>query len=210
MHHQTPVVIHNDITPRNILLRKDENGNEKVCLIGTDHLSNRINGNPLFSSADLNPWYRAPETFKGIYDEQSDIFSAGVLLYTMQTGTEPWKIDIPVGGNLRMVKDSVKKAHGKGMDVVDELPLDEGKNMLLKAALSLDYDNRFWSVDDFLKVLNGEDVCQYIHSKQKQPSNLVEKKEEVAVTTVLKEESLAEGIQKQAEEDLPMWQAWRK
>lgn len=210
MHHQTPVVIHNDITPRNILLRKDENGNEKVCLIGTDHLSNRINGNPLFSSADLNPWYRAPETFKGIYDEQSDIFSAGVLLYTMQTGTEPWKIDIPVGSNLRMVKDSVKKAHGKGMDVVDELPLDEGKNMLLKAALSLDYDNRFWSVDDFLKVLNGEDVCQYIHSKQKRPSNLVEKKEEVAVTTVLKEESLAEGIQKQAEEDLPMWQAWRK
>lgn len=198
LHHQAPVVIHNDITPRNIMLRKDENGNEKVCLIGTGHLSNRINGNPPFSSADLNLWYRAPETFKGIYDEQSDIFSAGVLLYTMQTGTEPWKVNIPVGSNLRIVKDSVKKAREKGMDVVDELPLDEGKKMVLKAALSLDYDNRFQSVDDFLKALNGEDVSRYIHSKQKQASNLDEKKEEVAVTTVPKEESIAEGIQKQS------------
>lgn len=197
LHQQVPVVIHNDITTRNVLLREDENGNMKVCLIGTGHLSNRINGNPPFSSADLNPWYRAPETFKGIYDEQSDIFSAGVLFYTMQTGTEPWKIDIPVGSNLRMVKDSVKKARGKGMDVVDELPLDEGKKMVLKAALSLDYDNRLRSVDDFLKALSGEDVCRYIHSKQKQPSNLVEKKEEMAVTTVPQEESIAEGIRKQ-------------
>lgn len=198
LHHQAPVVIHNDITPRNVLLREDENGNIKVCFIGTGHLYNRINGNPPFSSADLNPWYRAPETFKGIYDEQSDIFSAGVLLYTMQTGTEPWKVDIPVGSNLRIVKDSVKKAREKGMDVVDELPLDEGKKMVLKAALSLDYDNRFRSVDDFLKALNGEDVSRYIHNKQKQASNLDEKKEEVAVTTVPKEESIAEGIQKQS------------
>ncbi len=198
LHHQAPVVIHNDITPRNILLRKDENGNEKVCLIGTGHLSNRINGNPPFSSADLNPWYRAPETFKGIYDEQSDIFSAGILFYTMQTGTEPWKVDIPVGSNLRIVKDSVKKAREKGMDVVDELPLDEGKKMVLKAALSLDYDNRFRSVDDFLKALNGEDVSRYIHNRQKQASNLVEKKEEMAVTTVPQEESIADGIQKQS------------
>lgn len=198
LHHQAPVVIHNDITPRNVLLRKDENGNGKVCLIGTGHLSNRINGNPPFSSADLNPWYRAPETFKGIYDEQSDIFSAGALFYTMQTGTEPWKVNIPVGSNLRMVKDSVKKAREKGMDVVDELPLDEGKKMVLKAALSLDYDNRFRSVDDFLKALNGEDVSRYIHNKQKQASNLVEKKEEVAVITVPQEESIAEGIQRQS------------
>lgn len=198
LHHQAPVVIHNDITPRNILLRKDENGNEKVCLIGTGHLSNRINGNPPFSSADLNPWYRAPETFKGIYDEQSDIFSAGILFYTMQTGTEPWKVDIPVESNLRIVKDSVKKAREKGMDVVDELPLDEGKKMVLKAALSLDYDNRFRSVDDFLKALNGEDVSRYIHNRQKQASNLVEKKEEMAVTTVPQEESIADGIQKQS------------
>lgn len=198
LHHQPSVVIHNDVTTRNVLLHEDENGNVKVCLIGTGHLSNRINGNPAFSSADLNPWYRAPETFKGIYDEQSDIFSAGVLFYTMQTGTEPWKVDIPVGSNLRMVKDSVKKAREKRMDIVDELSLDEGKKMVLKAALSLDYDNRFRSVDDFLKALNGEDICRCIHSKQKQPANLVEEKEEVAVTTVPKEESIAEGIRKQS------------
>lgn len=198
LHHQAPVVIHNDITPRNVLLREDENGKVKVCLIVTSHLSNQITGNPPFSSADLNPWYRAPETFKGIYDEQSDIFSAGVLFYTMQAGIEPWKVDIPAGNNLRMVKDSVKKARGKGMDVVDELPLDEGKKMVFKTVLSLDYDNRFRRVDDFLKALNGGDVCRYIHSKQKQPSNLVEKKEEVSVTTISKEESMAEGIQKQA------------
>lgn len=197
LHHQTPVVIHNDITLRNVLLREDENGKVKVCLIGTGHLSNRINGNPAFSSADLNPWYRAPETFKGLYDEQSDIFSAGVLFYAMLTGAEPWKVDIPVGSNLRAVKGLVKKAREKGMDVIDGLKVDEEKKIILKAALALDYDNRFRNVDDFLKVLNGEDIHQFINSKQTQPSNLVEKREEVPVTTVLKENSIAEEIQKQ-------------
>lgn len=198
LHHQVPVVLHNDITTRNVLLHEDEKGNVKVYLIGTGHLSNRLNGNPPFSSADLNFWYRAPETFKGIYDEQSDIFSAGVLFYTMQTGTEPWKVDIPVGSSLRIVKELVKKARQKGMDLIDELKVDEEKKIMLKATLSLDYNNRLRSVDDFLKVLNGENVCRYIQSKQKQPFNLVEKKEEVIVTTVPKEESIAGGIQKQA------------
>lgn len=197
LHHRSLAVIHNDVTSRNVLLREDENGNIKVGLIGTGYLSNRINGNPPFSSADLNPWYRAPETFKGIYDEQSDIFSAGVLFYTMQTGIEPWKVDLPIGGNFRIVKESVKKARKKGMDVVDELKVDEQKKMILKAALALDYDNRFQSVDDFLKVLNGEDICQYVNSEQEQSSTVVEKTEEVAVTTVPREESIEEDIQKQ-------------
>lgn len=197
LHHQVPVVIHNDITPRNVLLREDENGKVKVCLIGTGHLSNRINGNPPFSSADLNPWYRAPETFKGLYDEQSDIFSAGVLFYAMLTGAEPWKVDIPVGSNLRTVKGLVKKAREKGMDVIDGLKVDEKKKIILKAALALDYDNRFRNVDDCLKVLSGEDIHQFINSKQIQPSSLVEKREEMPVTIVHKENSIAEEIQKQ-------------
>ena len=91
LHSQEPAIIHNDITARNILI-KEEDENVRVYIIGMGHLSHRCNGKATFCTKDLNNWYRAPETFKGIYDEQSDIFSVGALLHTMLEGFEPWGI----------------------------------------------------------------------------------------------------------------------
>ena len=69
LHSQEPAIIHNDITARNILI-KEEDENVRVYIIGMGHLSHRCNGRASFCTKDLNNWYRAPETFKGIYDEQ--------------------------------------------------------------------------------------------------------------------------------------------
>ncbi len=65
LHSQEPDVIHNDITARNILIKEDGE-NTKVFIIGLGHLSHRCNGKATFCTKDLNNWYRAPETFKGM------------------------------------------------------------------------------------------------------------------------------------------------
>ena len=79
---------HNDITPRNIMLSKVAGGIPEIIDMG--HTAPRCNGKTPFEVADLEVEYCANETFMGLYDEQSDIFSATAVLYTMLFGAAPW------------------------------------------------------------------------------------------------------------------------
>ena len=198
LHNQAKTVVHNDVTTRNILIGNDEQANDKVYLIGTSHLSYRINGMPTFTTFDLNPWYRAPETFKGIYDEQSDIFSLGVVFYTMLVGKEPWKVELPSDTHVQKVKQLVKKARGNDREVIDELSVSDDKKKILKAMLALDYDYRFKSVDSLLRVLGGADIHEFVTEDKEQPLTDVktEREKETTLTPVPEVASFCDKIQK--------------
>ena len=156
LHSQEPVVIHNDLTANNVIVRQDENGKKKVCLIGTGHLSHRIQGRAPFNTSELNMLYRAPETFIGMFDEQSDIFSAGFLFFTMLTGREPWA---PTNTKTALTKKTLRDLRQGNADIVDNLTdIPEDGKAVLKGMLALDYDERFRSVDDVIKALSGEPV----------------------------------------------------
>ena len=156
LHTLDPVIIHNDITARNIFIKEDE-GDVKIFIIGMGHLSHRCNGRASFCTKDLNNWYRAPETFKGIYDEQSDIFSVGALLHTMLEGFEPWGIASDALGP-DVDKNQLKHIRSVGDEIIDDMHLTNEQKAILAKMIALDYDNRYRSVDAVIKDLNAGSV----------------------------------------------------
>ena len=157
LHRQERAIIHNDMTPRNTLLYESREHETKVYIIGTGHLSYRRSGVASFPTDDLNPWYRAPETYTGMYDEQSDLFSVGALLYEMLTGKAPWQTELPdCSCDTRLYKKIVKKAREAELLFPEELMLTDEQQNTLKKALALDYEKRYYNVEAFKKGLDGE------------------------------------------------------
>lgn len=157
LHRQERAIIHNDVTPRNILLCENEECETKVRIIGTGHLSYRRCGVASFPTDDLNPWYRAPETYMGMYNEQSDQFSAGALLYEMLTGKAPWQTDFPNPPyDAKLCKKMVKKAREAELLFPEELILTDNQQHILRKVLALDYEKRFSDIETFKKGLIDE------------------------------------------------------
>lgn len=151
LHSQEPAIVHNDITARNVLIKEGE-GNPQTYIIGTGHLSHCCNGRATFCTTDLNNWYRAPETFKGIYAERSDIFSVGALMHTMLEGFEPWGVASDVLGP-DVDKNHLKNIRSVGEEIVDDMHISDEQKKILCRMIALDYAGRYHCVDDVIKSL---------------------------------------------------------
>lgn len=84
-------LLHNDITPRNIMLSAKTDGEPELIDMG--HVSRTTSGVPDFDTADLEVQYCANSTFAGMYDDSSDLFSVVAVLYAMLVGHSPWPVD---------------------------------------------------------------------------------------------------------------------
>lgn len=82
-------ILHRDIKLDNILLTSQ--GTVKICDFGVSKLINRPR-EAMYEQCGT-PAYIAPEVFenKGYQSFQSDVWSAGVVLYAMLYGTVPFK-----------------------------------------------------------------------------------------------------------------------
>lgn len=96
--HNTKKIAHRDLKPENILL--DNNNNIKLIDFG---FSKSFDKNVMFSSLCGSPAYVAPEVVTGKkYNQMSDIWSSGIILYAMITGQLPF--------NGTTVEQQLKKA----------------------------------------------------------------------------------------------------
>jgi serine/threonine protein kinase len=113
-------IVHRDIKPDNILIHGD--GTIKICDFG---ISKRIHGKGLISETSGTPAFMAPETFSNKWYEpySADIWSLGVLLYTLLSGTNPFKND-----DIKIMKAKIATGEYK---VIEDIS-DEAKDLILK------------------------------------------------------------------------------
>lgn len=159
LHSQTPVLLHNDINPSNIMISKT---NEEAVIIDLGHISNRCTGFAFFDTSDLDIFYHANETVSGIFDEQSDIFSVCCTLYFMLTGKAPWQTEIEGTTYKERLKMLWQYRKNTVLDI-DVLNCSSKLKNILKKGLSLKSTDRYNSIDDIINDLNG------LHSNN--PSN---------------------------------------
>lgn len=154
--HDSLGLIHNDITPRNIILEQVGPDTYSPKIIDLGHLSKTVGGAPPFSVDDLTLQYCAPETFTGCYEKKSDTFSVAAVLYTMIMGKAPWDVDIPAGLQYPAKKKLVRNARKQPLETecLTSKGLTKPDIDLLFACLERDTDIRL-TLNQFYDLLVG-------------------------------------------------------
>lgn len=119
-------VIHRDLKPQNILM--DKRGNIKIADFG---IAVALNQSSITQTNSVmgSVHYMSPEqTRGGLVTKQSDIYSLGIILYELITGTVPFNGDTPVSIALKHAQEPIPSIRKKDRSVPQAL-----ENVVLKA-----------------------------------------------------------------------------
>lgn len=175
LHSLPDPIIHNDITPQNVMLDlASDIPQAKIIDFGfarSFHQSSKT-----FSKDGLNLNYVASECFNNFYSPQSDLFSVGALMYHLLYGMPPWFKDISkFKADRTKAEDVILEERKKTLsfpkvsaDIVD---FEESILKVLKKALQQDPENRFQSANEFIQALNGEIEFEDFDTVQKVKSD---------------------------------------
>lgn len=175
LHSLPEPIIHNEITPQNIMLDlSDSIPQAKIIDFGyarSFHQSSKS-----FNIEGLNLNYVASECFNSFCSPQSDLFSVGAVMYHLIYGMPPWFKDV----------SKFKADRSKAEDVIIEerkkpllfpnttdniVDFDEMIIKVLKKALHQDPENRFQTATEFIAALNGEVDIEDVDTVQKVKSD---------------------------------------
>jgi len=155
-------VVHRDIKPGNILLTKDEQGQEmaKVLDFGIAKLREAAGGDGKSSGMTMTgmlvgtPLYMSPEQFMGKkggeIDGRTDIYSLGVVLYQMVTGQPPFDGDTLYSLMMQHMEGNVKPPHER----VPELHLPEALSQVILKAIDKSREQRFQTAEEFIAAMD--------------------------------------------------------
>ncbi len=141
-------IVHRDLKPHNIMLLKD--GTIKVTDFGIARLS-KFDTQTITDKAIGSVHYISPEQASGDRtDEKTDIYSVGVMLYEMLTGTLPFDADSPVSVALMQVQAQPALPR----DINDKIP--QGLEDITIKAMMKDPSQRYQSaaqmLEDIIKI----------------------------------------------------------
>ncbi len=138
-------IVHRDIKPQNIMLLK--NGVIKVMDFGIAKLPNADNAT-MSNKAIGTVYYISPEQASGEeIDARSDIYSLGVMMYEMATGSLPFDAESPVSVALMQVNESPSAPR----EVNSHIP--RGLEQVIMKAMEKDPDLRYQSATQMLSHL---------------------------------------------------------
>ncbi len=143
--HRTGIV-HRDIKPQNVMLDRD--GNAKVTDFGIARAadSGMTEAGSILGTAQ----YLAPEQARGQrVDERSDLYSVGIVLYEMLTGTVPFKGDSAVTVALKHVNEMAAEP----AQLVPGMPY--ALNQIVLKAIAKDPDQRYQTAEQFARDLRS-------------------------------------------------------
>ncbi len=133
-------VVHRDVKPGNVLITPS--GIVKVTDFGIAR-AGTSEGLTQTGSVMGTATYFSPEQAQGLpCDGRSDVYSLGVVLYEMVTGTPPFSGDTPVAVAYKHVREDVQPPSQR----VGALPPDFERIVL--TAMAKDPDSRYQSADD--------------------------------------------------------------
>ena len=163
-HAHSKGIIHRDNKPQNIMLLK--NGMIKVADFGIAKLPSAETVT-VTDKAIGTVYYISPEQASGKpIDPRSDLYSVGVMLYEMVTGTLPFSADSPVSVALMQIHNTPRPPRA----LCPELPL--GLQQIILRAMEKDPDRRYQSAREMLRHIvalkNNPDTIFNLSGAQKE------------------------------------------
>jgi transitional endoplasmic reticulum ATPase len=171
LHNSPDVIVHNEITPQNIMLDlSGEIPQPRIIDFGYARSFHQVTRS--FSKENLNLNYVPSECFNNYFSPQSDLFSVGAVMYHLLFGRPPWFKEISkYKAERTKAEDVVLEERKKMLPFSTVLPAivdyDIAITKVLKKALQADPDNRFRSAFEFQQAINGEIDIEDIDTVQK-------------------------------------------
>jgi hypothetical protein len=139
-------IVHRDLKPENIMV--DANGNVKIMDFGIARSMEAITR--MTGSMVGTPQYMAPEQVGGKpIDYRTDIYSLGLILYEMFTGSPAFHADNPVAVALKQIQEEAVPPH----EIDPAIPAYIERTIL--KCLLKNPANRFQSIAQLENALNG-------------------------------------------------------
>ena len=150
-------IVHRDISPENIMICRDEEGEQHVKLIdlGIAKQGDSTDANKTATGMFVGKWkYCSPEHLGMLdagerIDGRADLYSFGIVLYEMLTGVPPFQADTP---HAYLMLHSSEKPRALA-EVNPSMPASPELEALIFRALEKDRKKRFATAREFARAL---------------------------------------------------------